>query len=82
MDKIQKLSNPSVEGKIKLWEEKLQQLEKFDLPKAQERLSAAAATGDWQENAEYEDAEEQVEVIRVKIEEIKGLIKNLKKTKK
>lgn len=75
MDKTQKLA------KIQLWSEKLQQLEKVDLPKASERLSAAAAEGDWQENAEYEDAEEQVEVIRVKMEEIKVLIKDLKKAK-
>ncbi len=81
MDKVT-TSSSQLNGKIQLWEEKLRKLVEEDLPKAEQRLTAAAADGDWQENAEYEDAEEQVEVIKVKMEEIKGVLRDLKKTKK
>ena len=60
----------------------LKQLQEEDLPREQKRLGDAAASGDWQENAEYEDAQRQIELIEVRIEEVKKLIKTLEKGKK
>lgn len=61
------------------WQQVLKQLQEEDLPREQKRLGEAAATGDWHENAEYEDAERQIELIEVRIEEVKKLIKTLEK---
>jgi transcription elongation GreA/GreB family factor len=65
--------------KVKEWKEKLKLLEEEELPKAKERVGNAAETGDWEENAEFEDAERQVEVIQGRISDIKQLIRNLEK---
>ena len=73
--------NPTNKQKIKEWVEKLKVLEEVDLPKAKLRVGEAAQTGDWQENAEYEDAERQLEVLQSRMDDIKGVIKKLKSEK-
>lgn len=55
----------------------LKQLQEVDLPREQKRLTDATAEGDLQENAEYEDAQNQVQVIEARIDEVKQLIKKL-----
>jgi transcription elongation GreA/GreB family factor len=69
-------------AKILEWQERLKQLEEIELPKAMQRIGGAAPDGDWHENAAFEDAERQVELVEVKIEEIKQLLKKLKKEQK
>ncbi|EKD91561.1 MAG: hypothetical protein ACD_30C00001G0002 [uncultured bacterium] len=64
------------------WKKKLKMLEEEDLPKAMARVGESASTGDWNENAEFEDAERQLEVIRQRINDIRSLIKSLEAKKK
>lgn len=64
------------------WKKKLKLLEEEDLPKAMARVGESASTGDWNENAEFEDAERQLEVIRQRINDIRSLIKSLEKSGK
>lgn len=64
------------------WRKKLNELEKTDLPKAMSRVGESASTGDWHENAEFEDAERQLEIIRTRINDIRQLIKSLEKPAK
>lgn len=64
------------------WRKKLKELEQNELPKAMTRVGESASTGDWQENAEFEDAERQLEVIRTRINDIKQVIKSLEKPNK
>lgn len=59
----------------------LKQLQDEELPKIRERISIAAAEGDLTENAEFEDAQRQLEVVEVRIAEVKKLIKSLEKKK-
>jgi transcription elongation GreA/GreB family factor len=59
------------------WKEVLKQLQEQELPKAKTRVGLAGVGGDWHENAEFEDAERQLEVIEVRIADIKRLIKIL-----
>lgn len=61
------------------WKEVLKQLQDIELPKAKTRVGLAGVGGDWHENAEFEDAERQLEVIEVRIADIKRLIKILEK---
>jgi transcription elongation GreA/GreB family factor len=61
------------------WKEVLKQLQEEELPKAKTRVGIAGFGGDWHENAEFEDAERQLEVIEVRIADIKRLIKTLEK---
>lgn len=61
------------------WKQVLKQLQEEELPKAKQRVGLAGVGGDWHENAEFEDAERQLEVIEVRIADIKRLIKNLEK---
>lgn len=68
-----------VSPKVKLWLDKLEQLEKVDLPQAQRRVGEAAESGDWEENAEYEDAINQLELIQGRINDIKLMLKKLEK---
>ncbi len=60
--------------KVRFWQQKLEQLEKIDLPKAIQRIGNARRGGWWQ-NAEFEDAGRQIEIIRLRIYEIKQLLK-------
>lgn len=64
--------------KIKLWKDNLAQLEE-DLKVIAERKGAAAAEGDLSENAAYTLAIEDAETTRVRIEEVKKLIRDLEK---
>ncbi|MCL4367223.1 hypothetical protein M1563_03585 [Patescibacteria group bacterium] len=75
MDKLTKLS-------LGDWKEKLKKLESEELPKARQRLNDAAPTGDWEENAEYEDAQNQVELLESRIAEIRQMIKKMEKGEK
>lgn len=75
---VKTLKNPKEE----FWKAKLKDLEDIQLPKAMERVGLAGVGGDWHENAEYEDAERQLELIRTRIRDIKGLIFKLKKEKR
>lgn len=56
-----KISNKQ---KIKFWQSRLRQLETVEFPPALHRVGQAGVGGDWHENAEYEDAERQVEIIK------------------
>ncbi len=62
--------------KVKYWQQKLKQLEEKDLPKAIQRILNARGGGWWQ-NAEFEDAGRQIEIIKLRIIEIKNLLKKL-----
>lgn len=62
------------------WKEVLKQLQEIELPKAKTRVGESVIGGDWHENAEFEDAERQLEVIEVRIADIKRLIKSLEKS--
>ncbi len=61
------------------WKKKLKVLEEEELPKAMSRVGESASTGDWNENAEFEDAERQLEVIRTRVSDIRKLIQTLEK---
>lgn len=74
-----KIISPENKAKINLWLEKLKQLEEVDLPKAKIRIGQSADTGDWHENAEFEDAIEQERVIQTRIDDIKRIIRPLSK---
>lgn len=63
------------------WKKKLKELEEDELPKAMARVGESASTGDWQENAEFEDAERQLEVVRQRISDIRSLIRTLEAKK-
>lgn len=67
--------------KISYWKGKLKELEEVGLPKALKRLGESAESGDWHENAEYEDALREVELARSRIDEIKLMIKKLESKK-
>jgi transcription elongation GreA/GreB family factor len=62
--------------KIKYWEKRLKQLEQKDLPAAIQRIINARRGGWWQ-NAEFEEAGRQIEIIKLRIEEIKQLLRKL-----
>lgn len=64
--------------KIKLWKDNLAQLEE-DLKVISEKKGAAAAEGDLSENAAYSMAVEDAETTRVRIEEVKKLIRDLER---
>jgi transcription elongation GreA/GreB family factor len=59
------------------WKDVLKQLQEEELPKAKQRVGMAGIGGDWHENAEFEDAERQLEVIEVRIADIKRIIRVL-----
>lgn len=65
--------------KILEWKERLKKLEEFDLPQALKRVGEAAPIGDWHDNIEFEDAENQVELINIKIDEVRRIIRRLEK---
>lgn len=64
--------------KIKLWKDNLKQLEE-DLKVILEKKGIAAQEGDLSENAAYTMAIEDSDTARVRIEEIKKLIRDLEK---
>lgn len=64
--------------KIKMWKENLKQLE-GELGVIMEKKGAAAQEGDLSENAAYAMAVEDSETTRVRIEEIKKIIRDLEK---
>ncbi len=64
--------------KIKMWKDNLARLEE-DLKVILEKKGVAAAEGDLSENAAYTMASEDAETTRVRIEEIKKLIRDLEK---
>lgn len=63
--------------KIEIWEDNLKQLEE-QLKVITEKKGAAAAEGDLSENAAYTIASEDAETARVRIVEIKNIIRELK----
>ena len=68
------------EQKIKMWTENLAQLEE-DLKAIAEKKGAAAAEGDLSENAAYSMAVEDAETTRVRIEEVKKILRELEQGK-
>ncbi len=64
------------EEKLKMWKENLSQLEE-DLKALMLKKGAAAQEGDLSENAAYTMAIEDAETTRVRIEEIKKIIRDL-----
>lgn len=64
------------EEKLKMWRENLSQLEK-DLKALMLKKGAAAQEGDLSENAAYTMAIEDAETTRVRIEEVKKIIRDL-----
>lgn len=67
----------SDKNKIKLWRERLKELEEIELAKVLKKLGESITQGDWHENIEFEEAQRQVELIQARIDEIKSLIKQL-----
>ncbi|MDD5146955.1 MAG: hypothetical protein PHV63_00170 [Candidatus Daviesbacteria bacterium] len=64
------------EQKIKIWKDNLAKLEE-ELRVIAEKKGAAAQEGDLSENAAYNIATEDAETTRVRIEEVKKLIRDL-----
>ncbi|MBI2019583.1 hypothetical protein HYS95_02885 [Candidatus Daviesbacteria bacterium] len=64
------------EEKLKMWRDNLKELEK-QLKVINEKKGAAAQEGDLSENAAYTLAIEDAETTRVRIEEIKKIIRDL-----
>jgi len=62
--------------KIEMWTRKLEALE-AELEVIIARKGAAALEGDLRENAAYQMAEEDADVTRAKIEDVKKIIKDL-----
>ena len=65
--------------KLKMWRENLKQLEE-DLRVISAKKGAAAQEGDLSENAAYTMAIEDAETTRVRIGEVKKIIKDLEKS--
>lgn len=64
--------------KLKMWKDNLKQLEE-DLKVILEKKGAAAQEGDLSENAAYTMAIEDSDTTRVRIEEVKKIIRDLEK---
>jgi transcription elongation GreA/GreB family factor len=62
--------------RLKMWQEKLIQLEK-ELEEIMMRRGEAARDGDLRENAAYKQATEDAEMWRVRIQEVKKIISDL-----
>ncbi len=69
MDKIK-------EQKLKMWKQKLEELEK-NLEDAMRRRGEAAREGDLRENAAYQMATEDAETFRARIGDVKTIITQL-----
>ncbi len=72
------MDNKLRQEKIKMWKDNLVQLEE-DLKVIMEKKGAAAQEGDLSENAAYTMASEDAETTRVRIEEVKKIIRDLEK---
>ncbi|MDO8577074.1 MAG: hypothetical protein Q7R82_01895 [Candidatus Daviesbacteria bacterium] len=70
------MDNKLRQEKLKMWKANLVQLEK-DLAVILEKKGAAAQEGDLSENAAYTMAIEDADTTRVRIEEIKKIIRDL-----
>jgi transcription elongation GreA/GreB family factor len=64
------------------WKQVLKQLVEEEVPKAKERVGKSVEDGDWQENAEFEDASRQLEFVEARVDEVKKLIKTLEKNER
>lgn len=77
MDKQSFSSNKKlIQQKLKMWKDNLVQLEE-ELKVIMAKKGAAALEGDLSENAAYTMATEDAETTRVRIEEIKKIIRDL-----
>lgn len=72
------MDNKLREEKLKMWRDNLKQLEE-ELKIIALKKGAAAAEGDLSENAAYTLAIEDAETTRVRIEEVKKIIRDLEK---
>ncbi|MBI2085823.1 hypothetical protein HYT74_00620 [Candidatus Daviesbacteria bacterium] len=72
------MNNKLREEKLKMWKDNLAQLEE-DLKIILAKKGAAAAEGDLSENAAYTMAIEDADTTRVRIEEVKKIIRDLEK---
>ena len=70
-----------IQQKLKMWKDNLVQLEE-ELKVIMAKKGAAALEGDLSENAAYTMATEDAETTRVRIEEIKKIIRDLEKGEK
>lgn len=70
------MSDNLKQEKIKMWTEKLAQLEK-ELEEIRIRRGEAAREGDLRENAAYQMATEDMDTWRVRIDEVKKILANL-----
>lgn len=68
------------EEKLKMWRSQLQTMEE-DLQKILHRKGEAAQEGDLSENAAYTMAIEDADTCRVRIEEVKKIIRDLEQQK-
>jgi hypothetical protein len=68
-------------NKLKFWQNKLKELEDVDLPEAIRRINRVRVN-DWYQNAEFEDSERQILIIKSRIIEIKLLIRKLEKERR
>lgn len=71
MDKLKK-------QKLQMWKKQAVELEK-ELELAMIKKGEAAQEGDLRENAKYQDAAEQIDVISVRLGSIQKMIKDLEK---
>jgi len=78
--KIKIMDKKLIQQKLKMWRDNLAQLE-VELRVILEKKGAAAAEGDLSENAAYTMATEDAETTRVRIEEIKKIIRDLEEGK-
>ncbi|OGE64705.1 hypothetical protein A3I48_04035 [Candidatus Daviesbacteria bacterium RIFCSPLOWO2_02_FULL_36_7] len=69
------------EEKLKMWKDNLKQLE-IDLEAIYLKKGQAAQEGDLSENAAYSMAIEDADTTRVRIEEVKKIIRDLEKGEK
>ncbi|KKQ67442.1 MAG: hypothetical protein US86_C0001G0369 [Candidatus Daviesbacteria bacterium GW2011_GWA2_38_24] len=65
-----------LEDKLKMWQGKLEDLEK-ELDAISKRKGEAAAMGDLSENAAYQMASEEADIYRTRIVEVQKIIKKL-----
>ena len=66
----------SKQEKLKLWKKQATELEK-ELGEAMIKKGEAAQEGDLRENAKYQDARDQAEVLSVRLGNIQKMIKDL-----
>lgn len=75
------MDNKLKQEKLKMWRAQLKTLEE-DLQKILQRKGEAAQEGDLSENAAYTMAIEDADTCRVRIEEVKKIIRDLEKGEK